>query len=143
MHAIIIAKEICIKWPKTSSEIQEKANAFKKISTKGILSGCVGTIDGILIPIKVPSRKETGHVKNYFSGYYHCYGVNVQACADADCCFTFLSAASPGGVNDLIAVRKSGLMELINNLLLLMYVVGDNAYVYAEHILTPFSGHAR
>jgi DDE superfamily endonuclease len=50
---------------------------------------------------------------------------------------------APGGANDVTAYRKSTLPVLINNLPIGFYVIGDNAYVCSEHLLTPYSGKNR
>jgi DDE superfamily endonuclease len=50
---------------------------------------------------------------------------------------------APGGQNDVAAYRKSTLPDLINNLPISFYIIGDNAYVCSEHVLTPFSGESR
>jgi len=90
------------------------------------------------------SRAEVGNVKAYFSGHYQCYGVNVQGMVlDSRCRFLFLAAAAPGGTNDIVAFRKCGIQRYINSLSLGRYVIGDNAYVCSEQLLTPFAGVER
>ena len=92
-------------------------------------------------------RKEmdrlNGNVKAYFSGHYQCYGINVQGICDSKCRFIYLASAAPGGCNDIVAFRRCGLQLMINTLPLGHYIVGDNAYVCSEHLLTPFSGNER
>jgi hypothetical protein len=83
-------------------------------------------------------------VKAYFSGHYQCFGVNIQGMVDSKCRFMFLAAAAPGGTNDIVALWKCpDLQNYIDNLPLGRYVIGDNAYVCSEHILTPFAGIER
>jgi hypothetical protein len=62
-------------------------DGFKRISTDGVMNGCVGSLDGYLLRITAPSFAECRNVTAYFSGHYCTYGVNVQAMCDADCHF--------------------------------------------------------
>jgi hypothetical protein len=48
--------------------------------------------------------------------------------------------AAPGGSNDIAAFRKTPLAQSVNQLPLGKYIVGDNAYVCSESLLTPFAG---
>jgi hypothetical protein len=100
-------------------------------------------LDGLLLPIQTPSTTETGHVKSYFSGHYQAYGINVQAACDARCQFVYASLAAPGGTNDIVAFQKTSLFQKINSLPVGKYVIGNNAYVCTENLLTPFSGQQR
>ena len=45
----------------------------------------------------------------------------------------------PGGSNDIAAFRKTPLAQLVTQLPLGKYLVGDNAYVCSESLLTPFA----
>lgn len=132
-------------FPPDENQIVQLAGDFRDISgTAGILNGCVGVMDGFLLQTSTPSVLESnGNVKAYFSGHYQCYGVNVQGICDSKCRFLFLAAAAPGGTNDIVAFRRCRLQEMINTLPLGRYVVGDNAYVCSEHLLTPFSGNEK
>ena len=68
------------------------------------------------------------------------YGINVQAVCNSWCHFIFVALAAPGGVNDIAAFRKTTLHRKVQNLPLGRYIIGDNAYVCSEHLLTPFAG---
>jgi hypothetical protein len=63
-------------------ELEEAASAFKAHSTGGVIDGCVACVDGLLLQIQTPSPNETGNVKDYFSGHFQAYGINVQAACD-------------------------------------------------------------
>ena len=134
-----------LSFPPNENQIVQLAAEFKDISgTAGILNGCVGVMDGFLLQTCTPSKGgSNGNVKAYFSGHYQCYGVNIQGVCDSKCRFTFLAAAAPGGANDIVAFRRCKLQEKINSLPVGQYVVGDNAYVCSEHLLTPFSGNEK
>ena len=116
---------------------------FTAISSHGILNNCVTAIDGWLCHIRVPSSKETPNVTACFSGHYQCYGLNVQAACDADCRFTALSVMCPGGTGDSKALHGSALYEIIENLPITFYVVGDNAYTLSLKLLIPYCGRQK
>ena len=88
----------------------------------------------------MPTKVETGNVKAYFSGHYQTYGINVQAACDHQCRFLYAALAAPGGANDIAAYRKINFSEMVQNLPIRKFVIGDNAYVCTETLLTPFSG---
>jgi len=100
----------------------------------------VACLDGYLLQIKVPANAETGNVKAYFSGHYQTYGINMQAACDHHCRFVYAALAAPGGANDIAAYRKVYFSEMVQNLPIRKFVIGDNAYVCTETLLTPFSG---
>ena len=79
----------------------------------------------------------------FHSGCHKHSGINVQAICDANCRFTAVSAAAPGGTNDCTAIKETTLPDKINSLPLTAFVVGDNAHTCTEHLLTPFKGTSR
>ena len=144
IHACIRAIQRCedlsFSFPSTDEELQKIADGFRALSTKEVINGCVGCVDGLLLKVRTPSSKEVGNVKAFFSGHYQTYGINVQAACDSKCRFISVCVAAPGGCNDIAAFRKSPLHELVKNLPMGKYIIGDNAYCCSEHLLTPFSG---
>ncbi|OWY97381.1 hypothetical protein PHMEG_00032103, partial [Phytophthora megakarya] len=70
-----------------------------------------------------------------FSGHYQCYGINVQACVDHYSRFTAIASKCPGGMGDALAYEKWNLSEITDELLVGLYLVGDNAY--SNNLLTP------
>ena len=143
IDAILQAKELQITFPTTQEEIAASAEEFLGCSSHNIMEGCVAALDGMLLRIQTPATKETGNVKSYFSGHYQDYGINVQAACDSKCRFIYVSLAAPGGANDIAAYRKTSLSRKVEKLPLGKYVVGDNAYVCTEHLLTPFPGEQK
>ena len=143
MDAILKAPELKIKFPGSELEIQQSADAFKSISRSGVIDGCIGALDGILIPCIAPAATQVGKVSGYFSGHYHRMGINVQACVDANCRFIFLSVAAPGGTNDIAAIWKTGFLNEVEKLPIGKYIAADCAYIVTEHILTPFPNMTR
>jgi len=110
------------------------------LSSQGAIKGCVACLDWFLLKIKVPAKDETGNVKAYFSGHYQTYGINVQAACDHKRRFVYAALAAPGGANDIAAFRKTQCSKIVQNLPLRKFLIGDNAYVCSETLLTPFSG---
>lgn len=142
-EAILTVKELAYHFPATTRELRRTAKDFKKISSYGLIDGCIGCLDGLLLKIQVPSSKDCGHVKSFHSGHYGISGINVQAVCDAKCRFTFAALAAPGGQNDIKAFRGTKLFQYLDSTPIGKYIIGDNAYVCGEHLLTPFPGQQR
>jgi hypothetical protein len=136
IDAICSTDALRLKFPTTGAEIYTARKGFQNISSNGILTGCVGAIDGWLCQIKVPTTKECGRVRSFFSGkliqfflgHYQCYGINVQACCDYDSRFTALGVNSPGGRNDAVAYLEWDLKNRIDALPDTVYVAGSFGY---------------
>ena len=144
MDAILLCKELdSIKFPSNNEEIETMAENFAGLSSHNLFTGCVGAIDGYLCLIKRPSHKKVDHVLSFFSGHYQCYGVNIQACCDHLCRFTYVAIAGPGGMNDIKAYDLLSIKKTVANLPNGYYLIGDNAYIPSEHFLTPFKGKQR
>ena len=143
IYAILNTKELLYKFPETQEECNEASRSFQKLSTHGMIDGCVACLDGFLLQIKTPNTTETANVKSYFSGHYHTYGINVQAACDSRCRFVYVSVNAPGGTNDIRAYDKSTLPKKVNALPLGKYVIADNAYVCSDKLLTPYHGEER
>ena len=92
---IVLCDALAMKWPETDQEIEAAIEGFASISTQGVIHNCMGVADGYLLRIKVPPKKSVGNVRSYFSGHYHCYGVNIQAVADHHSRFIYLAMAAP------------------------------------------------
>jgi hypothetical protein len=143
MVAIVNCPQLAIVFPKTVEECQKVAEGFASISTKLAITTCVGAIDGFLMPIKVPSKKEVGNVSTYYSGHYARYGLNVQAICDSYCRFTFLSASAPGSVNDGVAYEHCKVGDIVECLPYDYVVIADAAYAPSEHCLPMYYGTSR
>jgi hypothetical protein len=77
--AIAKCKALRIIFPKSPQEIEDAIAGFASVSQDGAINNCVGVVDGYLLRIKVPSKREVKNVRSFFSGHYQCYGVNIQA----------------------------------------------------------------
>ncbi|KAE9333334.1 hypothetical protein PR003_g14072 [Phytophthora rubi] len=58
VSAILGCSERDIKLPATTADMNNAAAALKRESTVGVLDGCVGCVDGMLVKIATPTRKE-------------------------------------------------------------------------------------
>ncbi|CAN0544285.1 unnamed protein product, partial [Laminaria digitata] len=52
-------------------------------SDGGVISGCIGCLDGLNVKTEAPSIHDVLNVIRYFSGSKGCYSLNVQAIATA------------------------------------------------------------
>jgi hypothetical protein len=127
-----------IQWPGTQEAVQKVIEGFATITTQGVISNCTGVVDGYLLRIKVPGKKEVGNVRSYFSGHYQCYGVNIQACCNHLSHFTYIAMTAPGVMGDHIAIHECSLYELIEMLPFGICVMGDTAYEATEHMVPSY-----
>ena len=139
MHALIKNMSYLLRWPATRFDFQQLVEGFASKSNREAMKGCVFAVDGWLCMIKVPSEAEVGCVKEYYSGHYKCYGLNVQVACDVHSRVIWVSVICPGGTNDWNAFKESSLPELIENLPDSLFGVGDNAYVGSDKLLSPFT----
>jgi hypothetical protein len=137
--AICACEQLAFCFPDSVAMAAELARGFESVSTDGVVNGCVGAIDGWLMPIIVPPGR-FGNVSSYFSGHYQRYGMNVQAICDHQCRFLYIAIAAPGGQPDINAFRYVGLADLLRKLPLGFYLIGDNAYPPSEWLLPVFGG---
>ncbi|CAB9497043.1 expressed unknown protein [Seminavis robusta] len=77
--ALCKCPQLKIRFPRTQQEIKTAIDGFAGISDGVAIQNCVGVADGYLMRIRVPTKKETGNIRSFFSGHYQCYGVNIQA----------------------------------------------------------------
>jgi hypothetical protein len=80
--AINDCPELEFRLPNTTVELAEASAGFEGISVHGIMRGCIGAIDGWLLPIQVPPATHVGNVETYLSGHYPRHGFNIQAIVD-------------------------------------------------------------
>jgi hypothetical protein len=138
--AICQCPELELIFPTTPEQLQDASQGMESISFHGIMSGCIGVIDGWLCPIEVPPSTLVGNVRSYFSGHYQRYGFNVQAVTDHFGRFIFMAVAAPGGQGDIKALARTSLLAILSNLPLGYFIIGDNAYEPSEHLVPVFGG---
>ena len=85
VDAINNTPQFAISYPTTLEEQRIIAAGFEAASTPGI-NNCAGAIDGILIWMLKPSRKQTMKAsvdqKKFLCGRKHKFGLNCQAVSD-------------------------------------------------------------
>jgi hypothetical protein len=102
--------------------------------------GCVGALDGLLLMIQTPSRKEASNVRQFFSGHYQGKELNVQALVDSNLQFLYEGILKGGRSSDYKVYMKATLMSWTESLPPWYFVAGDNAYICTEPLLTSFMG---
>jgi len=138
--AFVLCPQLAIRFPQTSEDIQMAIEGFASVSTGSAIKSCVGVVDGYLLRTRVPSKKEAGNVRSFFSGHCQCCGVNIQAVSDHHSRFIYFAFAAPGVTDDRDAIRHCGLKELIEELPFGICVIGDAAYEATEHLVPIYQG---
>jgi hypothetical protein len=62
---------------------------------------------------------------------------------DSECRLLFYALAAPGKTNDARAIRRTSLLNRIEDLLPGYFVSCDGAYSITEHLIGPYSGPER
>ena len=138
MHAI--NKTIKVQFPTTPEQCANLAAKFEDISFRGIIKNCVSAVDGYLLSTNTPTKHYAKNVRQYFSGHYQKYGINIQASCDADCRFTFLGVGGPGVTKDRTGIQESGLYNRVEGLPQGYICVADCAYMSTEKMIAVFGG---
>jgi len=66
--------------------------------------------------------------------------MNVQDAYDPKCRFVHADLAAPGGANDIVVLRKTKFIQVVQKLRLRKFVIGGNSNACSGTLLTPFSG---
>jgi hypothetical protein len=118
------------------TKLAEMARAFTQ-SRKSPLFGCIGALDGILIPIQKPPDHLSP--RKYFcrKGYY---ALPLQVVCDSSYRFLFMSGRTAGATHDSLAFSVSALWESLANSSLPdgYWIAGDEAYNCSDSLLTPW-----
>ena len=108
----------------------------------GVLDGCIGAIDGWLVPIFCPSRKEVKNPGKYMSrkGFF---SINVQVICDKKRRILWSSIGAKGSSHDSSVFKCSDLYKhlmTISDYLYAngLYIVGDSAYALRGFLICPF-----
>jgi hypothetical protein len=117
------------------------AEKFENVSHQGVIKNCVGAVNGYLLYTATPQKCNAKNVRSYISGHYQRYGLNVQACCDADCRFTFLGIGGPGVTKDRQGVKESGSYAKVQSLPPGFVCVADCAYIATEQMVPTFGGN--
>jgi hypothetical protein len=116
----------CVGLPKPSEEFRLTIPGF---------DGCVGLIDGTLIPIKRPSNVESD--RPWYNGRKSMYCLNNTVVIDHRGLFIYIDPGYPGSFHDVICLPQSYLYKnwrqyFTHNHDYFEYLLGDPGYVGEE-----------
>ena len=130
------------------ARLQALAAGFERRSY-GKIRGCIGALDGMLLPILKPRNEKGDGAARYFTrkGFF---AWNLQAVCDADARISHLSMLCVGSTHDSCAWSKDPLARRIERggdlhtyLVSRGYhLVGDEAYSTDHTLSTPWSGRS-
>ncbi len=125
--------------------MKEVALDFARASG-GVMNECIGALDGWIVKINKPTKKDgVPNPKSFYSrkGFY---GISVQAIVDKKKCILFRSIESRGAEHDSSAFKHTNLYAwLVENWVQLarkgFYFIGDSAYGLKSFLLTPYDNN--
>jgi hypothetical protein len=125
--------------PTNPEHLNDLADRWQDLSgAYSLFDGFLGALDGFLARTEMPFDVE--NPRDYFSGHYQFYGLNVQAMCDPDLLFIYACVAAPGKVNDIRAFfRCTPLLRWLEALPNDNFIGADNAYPLSQKILVPFN----
>lgn len=159
-HAHKIFKEVIVNWIRHPSfgpingieyccnDAQMNAVALQFTqSSRGVINGCIGALDGWLVKIKKPCKRDGVQNPQSFYSRKGFYAVNTQVIVDRNKRILFRSIMSRGAEHDSTAFRNSGLYGwLLDNYLVLVekgyHFIGDSAYAIKSFLHTPYDNAA-
>jgi hypothetical protein len=123
-------------------QMREVAEQFH-IASQGVMSGCIGALDGWIVKVKKPSTRDGVKDPASFYSRKGFFGVNVQAIVDKKKRILYRSILSRGAEHDSTAFKNSSLYKwLIDNWNNLKekgyYFIGDSAYGIRSFLHTPY-----
>ena len=142
-----------IRFPKSKEAIdlalQTEGGSF-------VLLGCLGAIDGSLIPCKKPTRKSANEDTDAWYGYKGYICTLLLAVVDTRGRFLYVHAGAPGSCGDTGLFSQCGLKQVINTGILTQshvsiaigqvqhevhpYIIGDSAFNLQTYMMI---GHGR
>ena len=133
-----------IMFPESHTKHNRIADDFKCRSDIDI-DCCIGATDGILIWIIIPSKLDDKMIKfgpaKFFCGRKKTFGLNMQTVYNSRGIFLNAEIQFLGATSDFYAFNKSDLrkkLEKEGNLCAGFCLFGDNAYVQAPYMCTPW-----
>jgi hypothetical protein len=144
VDAVNRCPQLQIQFPTSYADQRKLAEDFKSRSDAGFWN-CIGAIDGILIWIMKPTPTDCDRAacgaKKFFCGRKCKFGLNMQATCDAKYRFLDVAIGHPGSTSDYLSFTTSQLyfkLEQAGFLAPGLALYGDNAYVDASYMVTPF-----
>jgi hypothetical protein len=123
------------------NELLRISNQFSAYN-HGHIKGCVLAIDGWVCRTRKPFHSEVEHITAY-RNRHDCWGIVCLAGCDANLKFRMFSAVSCGSTNDSLAWEISNMFKFIETDRRLhrdFFIVGDEAFVTTDQVLSPFPG---
>ena len=144
IDAINSCSDLSFEFPSCHTKQKALAEGFKGLSDAGF-DTCVAAIDGILIWMDRPNKKDCEEAqcgpKKFFCGRKKKFGLNMMAAVDYLGRFLDVDIRHPGSTSDFLVFATSDLKEklgthgfLANGLVLF----GDNAYSNCQYMVTPY-----
>eukprot|EP00457_Paulinella_chromatophora_P007336 gb/GEZN01007359.1/.p1 GENE.gb/GEZN01007359.1/~~gb/GEZN01007359.1/.p1 ORF type:complete len:501 (+),score=25.03 gb/GEZN01007359.1/:73-1503(+) len=138
-----VNQEIKISFDSSIPNLERLATGFQSRSTAGVISACIGAIDGLLVKIKCPRWTDSSEAKRFFSRK-NTYGVIVLSIFDAERRCIFLSVNAPGSCNDSMAFEFTTLFQKLEAGIIHIpkpfHFVGDNAFPQRTWMCVPMPG---
>ena len=131
VHAIAEVAPRYIRFP-TPEEESAVMQAFFTIAG---MPGCIGCVDGSLIPVRGPG----GDDAELYRGRKGYYAYNVMAVCDASLCITSLVVNWPGSAHDSRIFNESLLCQTLQGGRYRGFLLGDSGYPCRTYLLTPYS----
>ena len=153
-EALFVSAETkLIRFPKNQEEINL---CIERNSADNRLPGCLGAIDGSLIPCRKPTRAQAKGDTDAYYGYKGFISSLLLAVVDGAGSFIYVGAGAPGCTGDTGMFARSGLKKMINAGVLNSctqtvqiggvqhefspYIVGDRAFVCTEYMMACHNG---
>ena len=135
-----------IEYCSNDAEMNAVALQFAQ-SSRGVINGCIGALDGWLVKIKKPGKRDGVENPQYFYSQKGFYAINTQVIVDRNKRVLFRSIMSRGAEHDSTAFRNSGLYAwLLDNYCGLVekgyHFIGDSAYAIKSFLHTPYDNAA-
>ena len=110
---------------------------------RGAYRGCIGWVDGLIVPIEKPECVNAGEWR---CNRKDCFGINCQGVCDGKLRFTYFAASSTGGTHDSAAFLFTSLGARVDKghgaggIPEPFYFGGDAAYKSGEAFAVPVAG---
>ncbi len=131
VHAIAQVSARHISFPTPA----EEGTIMQAFSTIAGMPGCIGCIDGTLIPIRGPG----GDDAELYRGRKGFFAYNVMAVCDASLLVTNLVVNWPGSAHDARIFNESRLCETLQSGHYRGFLLGDGGYPCRSYLLTPYA----
>ena len=146
LDAINETESLQIKFPTDHEKQKSIAREFQAKSDVAF-DNCVGCVDGMLVWIHMPSKKECDDIKvgqtKFICGRKSKFGLNLQAICDAKRRFLDLSILFGASTSDMLAFEASPIRVMMDRPGFLaegLCLFGDNAYINRTFMASPVPG---